>query len=320
MNCPSLTELCASNAGEALSEHLAGCMRCRALAGHLSPSEPAIEDRVDSAPVEQGREPTATEVWTIWAPHVDEYLVAAVLARDDEEVLVLPLLPVGEWGAEADLQLDQAVLGYPAIAPLWAVDRVLVEQAVEAVDVLSESWTAQLCDAVSAFESGGEILSPVGPEILSDEDPRIDAQVALAEWIRPWFEPRGALRRGEELGPVLAERREELGFATEQLTEEIDVEVKTWRAFEEGRSDPHETIPVRVIARAVRTLQLLPSRRILSLARESVELHNRSVAVGGPRAMARRMQGSTSRRGRDKEAVAKAADDYAEALREALGI
>jgi hypothetical protein len=319
MNCPSLTELCARNANEVLSDHLAECVRCRALVERLEHSEPDVGD-LGAPPSGGAREPQAREVWTIWAPLIDEYLVAAVLGREEDEALVLPLLPVGPWKAEADVELDQAVLGYPALAPLWAVDHVLIEQAVEAVDVLSEEWTAQLEHAVSAFESGEEIPSPTGPEILSQEDPRIDAQVALAEWIRPWFEPRGTLRRGDELGPVLAERRGELGVASEELSEEIGVEVKTWRAFEEAKTDPHETIPPSMMAHAIQKLRLLPSRRVVWLARESVANHNAGVAVSGRRAMARRMRGSTARSRRDKEVVAKAADDYAEALRKALGI
>lgn len=319
MNCPSLTELCARNANEVLSDHLAECVRCRALLERLAHSEPNLGEF--SAPsTGGGRDPEVREVWTIWAPLMDEYLVAAVLARDEEEALVLPLLPLETWGAEADVELEQDVLGYPALAPLWAVDHVLIEQAVEAVDVLSEEWITKLAAAVSAFESGEEISFHTGPEILGSEDPRIDAQAALAEWIRPWFEPSGALRRGEELGPVLAERREELGVTSEKLSEDIGVETKTWRAFETAKTDPYETVPASAMARAIQKLQLLPSRRVVWLARESVENHNKGVAIGGPRAMARRMQGSTARTGRDKEVVAKAADDYAEALSEALGI
>lgn len=319
MNCPSLTELSARNADEVFSDHLAECVRCRALIGRLERSEADL-GALSAPPTGDVRAPQAREVWTIWAPHVDEYLVAAVLARDEEEALILPLLPLGTWGAEADLELEQEVLGYPALAPLWAVDHILVEQAIEAVDVLSENWIAQLEAAVRAFESGEEILFPTGPEILGREDPRIDAQAALAEWIRPWFEPRGALRRGGELGPVMAERREELGVTSEELSEEIGVETKTWRAFETAKSDPHETVPPKAMARAIRQLQLLPSRRVVGLARESVVRHNKGIAISGRRAMARRMQGSTARGGRDKDVVAKAADGYADALREALGI
>lgn len=319
MNCPSLTELCARNANEVLSDHLAECVRCRALRKRLERSEPDLGD-FGAPPTGGGRDPRAREIWTIWAPLMDEHLVAAVLARDEEEALVLPLLPMETWGAEADVELEQDVLGYPALAPLWAVDHVLIEQAVEAVDVLSEEWISQLGAAVSAFESDEEIPFPTGPEILGSEDPRIDAQAALAEWLRPWFEPRGALRRGEELGPVLAERREELGLTSEELSEEIGVETKTWCAFEGAKTDPFEAIPASAMARAIQKLRLLPSRRVVWLARESVENHNKGVAIGSRRAMARRMQGSTARSGRDKAVVAKAADDYAESLRKALGI
>ncbi|MDX6589547.1 MAG: hypothetical protein QOI84_821 [Solirubrobacterales bacterium] len=319
MMCPSLTELCARNANEVFADHIAECARCRALLERLERSEPDLGE-LGMPPTGGDREPRAREIWTIWAPRIEEYLVAAVLERDEEEALVLPLLSLETWGAEADVELEQEVLGYPALAPLWAVDHILIEQAVEAVDILSEEWIAQLVADVTAFESGEQIASRTGPEILGPDDPRIDAQVALAEWIRPWFDPRGALQRGDELGPVLAERREELGVTSEELSKEIDVETKTWSAFEAAKADPFETVPARAMALAVQGLGLLPSRRVVSLARESVENHNKGIATGGPRAMARRMEGSTAQSGRDKEAVAKAADDYAEALAKALGI
>ena len=155
MNCPSLTELSALNAETALADHLANCVRCQALCARLEPSEPKIDD-LPNTPHGGGSTPTAGEVWTIWAPWVDEYLVAAVIESDAEEMLVLPLMPWEQWAADADIDIEPGVLGYRATAPLWAADHVLIEQAAEVVDMLSETWIETLRSSLDTFHPEGE--------------------------------------------------------------------------------------------------------------------------------------------------------------------
>lgn len=318
MTCLSISELCAADAAAIFEEHLAACGRCRALAARCQAQDAELGEGTPPPTRSAGSlEPGA--VWTIWAPEVDQYLVAAVLEATDEEALILPLLPWVSWASEADIELESEVLGYAAIAPLWAGDHVLAEQAVEAVDVLSESCFAILSRAYDAFFSGEPIDAATGVPILSDGDPRIEAQAAVADELRPWYLPWSSLQSAEELGPVMEQRRDELGVELDSLSEEVGVDSKAWRAFEAGESDPYATVPVSALARAVRRLRLVTSRRLISLAHASVLANNEGQSSTQP-ALARRRRGSKRKRSRDPDVVRAAADEYANSLAEELGL
>lgn len=319
MTCPSITELCAADAAAVFKEHLASCIRCRALVANCQAQDdaPIESSTIVSAPA--GARPEPRAVWTIWAPTVEQYLVAAVLEATEEEALVVPLMPWANWASEADVALDSEALGYSAIAPLWASDRVLVEQAVEVVDVLSESCYATLSTAYDAFFAGEEINAETGVPILSEEDPRLEAQTMVAEELHSWFLPWSTLHSAEELGPVMGQRRECLGIELDAFSEEVEVEPKDWRKFEAGQADPYATIPVPAMAKAVGQLCLVASSRLLSLARASVLANNETQTADQP-AHARRRRGSMRKRGRDVEAAKAAADQYAASLAKELGL
>jgi DNA-binding XRE family transcriptional regulator len=320
MTCPSITELCARDASTAFAPHLACCPRCRALLGRIESSDEEVGEIVQIAPGTRVSSPEPGVVWTIWAPRAEEYLVAAILEANEEDMLILPLLSEGRWASEADVELDPDVLGYRAIAPVWASDRVLVEQAVEAVDKLSETCLESLSAAFDAFIAGEPLQASTGPGILSDEDPRLHEQAAVADWLRSWYSPWGILQGAEELGPVLAARREELDIDQEGLSDELGVEPQTWAAFEAATADPRAAVAVRVMARAIGELEILPSRRVISLAESSVRAHNEGLDVSGPAAMARRMQGTRRTSRRDPEVVEAAAREYGAALEKELGL
>ena len=319
MTCPSITELCAVDAAAVFEEHLTSCVRCRTLVGNRQAQDDVSIEGPRIMPAPAGGLPEPRTVWTIWAPTVEQYLVAAVLDATEEEALIVPLMPWADWASEADVALDSEALGYRAIAPLWASDRVLVEQAVEAVDVLSETCFATLSNAYDAFYAGEVINAETGVPILNEEDPRLEAQAMVAEELHSWFLPWSALHSAEELGPVMQQRRESLGIELESLSEEVGVEPREWRHFEAGEADPYATIQVPAMARAVGQLCLLASSRLVSLAHASVLAHNEGQTADQP-AHARRRRGSMRKRGRDAEAAKAAADQYAASLAEELGL
>lgn len=319
MTCPSITELCAADAAAVFEEHLASCIRCRALVANCQAQNDALIESPTIVSAPAGGNPEPRTVWTIWAPTVEQYLVAAVLEATEEEALVIPLMPWANWASEADVALGSEALGYSVIAPLWACDRVLVEQTVEVVDVLSESCFATLSNAYDAFFAGEAINAETGVPILSDEDPRLEAQAVVAEELHSWFLPWSTLHSAEELGPVMGQRRESLGIELESLSEDVGVEPMDWRHFEAGEADPYATIPAPAMARAVGQLCLLASSRLLSLARASVLANNEGQAADQP-AYARRRRGSTRKRRRDSEAAQAAADQYAASLAKELGL
>lgn len=322
MSCPSFSELCATDATDALCDHLSVCRRCRAIVARVEQSEPAVEPDAESVTriAASGPAPAPGGVWTFWAPMIDEYVVAAVLGCDETEILIVPLLTETQWASETDVALSRDVLGYEALAPVWAGDHVLLEQAVEAVSVLSEPRLDELTAGYDAFFSGEPVADPAGPPVLTSEDPRIDAQAALADALRLLYSPWAQLQVAEELGPVLAHRRGDVGIDLETWSTQLGLEPAVWASFENATADPYSVIPIAAMGKAVRGLGLMESRRVLELAHASVLAHHVGESLTGGRAHARRRRGVVPRPRQDPQAAAAAADRYAEALAQELGL
>jgi len=316
MSCPPFTDLCALDAATALREHLSDCPRCRAIVARVEASDAPVEFVAVPPASAAGPPPRAGDVWTFWTPTSDEYVVGAILEADPTELQIIPLLMETTWASEEDVVLSADILGYPALAPVWASDRVLAEQAAEPVDLLSEEHLTVLTAAYDAFSAGEPLPEPGGPPVLDDQDPRVAAHAAIADDLRRLYEPWAMLQVADELGPVVARRRAQLGVGLDQF----DVEARTWTAFEAGKADPYAHIPAKAMARAVRTLGLIASRRLVDLARASVRAHH--VGDGGTAApaMARRRRGVVPRPRRDPDAARAAADSYADALAKELGL
>jgi len=322
MTCPPFTELCAADASTTLGDHLSGCPRCRAIVARVDGSEAALGHAPTPAAPQPapGPPPEPGGVWTFWAPAMDECVVAAVLESGADEVLIMPLLAETLWASEADIALDPGVLGYAALAPVWASDHVLVEQAVETVSVLSEQHLAAVTAGYDAFYAGGPVADPAGAPVLSDRDPRLGAHAALADDLRPLYSPWSLLHVADELGPVLGQRRDDVGVELEAWSEQLDVEPRVWGAFEAGEADPYTAVPVSVLGQAVRGLGLLRSRRVVELARASVLAHHSEEPVTPAASQARRRRGVVPPRRRDPEAARVAANLYAAALEKELGL
>jgi len=316
MTCPSFTDLCTPDAATALREHLSSCPRCRAIVVRVEASDAPVEAVAVPPAPSAAPPPRPGGVWTFWAPTSDEYVVGAVLEADATELLIIPLLMDTTWASEDYVVLSADILGYPALAPVWAADHVLSEQAAEPVDLLSEEHLAVLATAYDAFFAGEPLPQPGGAPVLGDQDPRVAAHAAIADDLRRLYAPWAMLQVADELGPVVAQRRAELGVGLEEL----GVEPKTWTAFEAGQADPYAHIPAKAMARAVRTLGLVASRRVLDLARASVRAHHPGDGVTAPPAMARRRRGVAPRLRRDPEAARAAADRYADALAKELAL
>jgi len=260
-------------------------------------------------------------VWTFWTPTSDEYLVGAVIEAASTELLIIPLLSDTTWATDDDVVLSADVLGYPTLAPIWGADHVLIEQAAEPVDALSEENLALLYAAYDAFFSGEDLPYPGGSPVIGERDPRIAAHAALAEGLRPVFAPWVELQVAEELGPVVAQKRSDRDLDLEELEiEDAGIETSTWMAFEAGEIDPYVAIPANGMVRALGKLGVLASRRVLDLARASVRANYRGDDITAAPAMARRRHGVAPTARPDPEAAAKAAEKYADALAKEMGL
>jgi hypothetical protein len=262
--------------------------------------------------------PQVGGVWTFWAPKSDEYLVGAVLDTGETDILLAPLLADTDWAGDADVALAKDVLGYGALALIWLVGRVLLEQAAEPVGILSEEQVQTLRAAHEAWVQGTPVANPAGPAIAGERDPRKDAQAARADDLRAYFEPWALLHLGDELGPVVRGRREELGIDLGTWSEELEVDARIWRAFEQAEADPDAMIPTKALRRALRSVDLLVSLRVVELAGESVRRHYEAPEQGV--AKARRRRGARRGPRRDPAAAEEAAARYMEALAKELGL
>jgi len=297
------------------------CPRCRAIVARVGGGGRVPDDVTEPEQARAaGPPPIAGGVWTFWAPAIEEYLVGAVLDAGETDVLIVPLLEDASWSADADVVFAQDVLGYPALAPVWAGDHILIEQAAEPVGMLSEERLAHLLDAYDAFFAGEALSDPAGPPVLADADPRIDAHAAIADDLRPFYTPWALLQVADELGPVLAHRREELGLELADWSSDLDVDPRDWAAFEAGEADPYATIAVPAAAKAIYGLQLLVSRRVINLAHASVEAHHFAEEAMKGVAMARRRRGVAPKARRDPAKAKAAAEKYAASLAKELGL
>ena len=321
MSCPPLSDLAAPDAAAVFADHLEICARCRALLTRLEHNEEQLDAAPDNPrPVQRTESAPPGSVWSFWAPQCEEYLIAAVLDTARVEMLIVPLLAETRWATESDIELSIDTLGYPAVAPVWAADHVLAEQAVEPLNMLSERILATLAEGYRAIYAGEELAEPAGPVVLGPEDPRVAAHAAIADDLRPYFAPWSELQGSEELGPVLHARREDAEIDLEEWSERIDVAPTIWARFEAAELDPYAEIPTAAIVKAIRLLKLLPSERIVDLARASVEAHHQGRTAPQATAMARRRRGVARRPQGDRQLAREAAVAYAEALRRKLGL
>lgn len=321
MTCLSFTELSTANVDLVHREHLSTCLRCRAIARRVTRSDIEVAEEV-VAPT-RGRtnnHPDAGEIWTFWSPAMEEYVVGAVLEAQRTECIVVPVLHETVWAADADLSLSSDLVGYPALAPLWAGGRLLPEQAVDELAAFPEDELQRLTAAHEAFRSGERIDDPAGPPILHERDPRLGAHVAITDEMRRLYEPRAMLSVADQLGPVLAHRREALGISIDAWRAELDLDSPLWAAFEAGEADPYASIPVNFLARAIDRLGLLASRRLIELARAAVLANHVPEQLSDGPALARRRRGFVSRRRPDAAAARDAADRYTDALAKELGM
>jgi hypothetical protein len=322
MTCPSFTELCAPDASTMLADHLSVCPRCRGLVARLDGSEPALEHPPApvATPATADPPPRSGGVWTFWAPEAEEYVVGAVLDAGATDVLVMPVLGQTIWAAEADIGLSPDVLGYEALAAVWASDRLLIEQAVEAVGVLSEERVDQLAAGYDAFLAGETVPESAGPPVLADDDPRLAAHAALADGLRAFYRPWSLLHVADELGPVMEHRREDVGLELDEFSDRLDLAPAVWAAFETAQADPVQGVPVKALAQAVRDLDLLVSRRVLALADASVRAHHVPPAQTVGIAKARRRRGFRPRAKQEDPSAAEAAARYTAELARELGL
>lgn len=326
--CPSLYELTSASLQEngGLRGHLAGCRRCSALlaawerevredgaAREEDWSEwevPAGELGFDVALDDVDAPPIPGSVHGVWAPASDTFLVAVIVAVDDEAATVLPVSSETWAAADEDVVLGDDSLGYPAMVECWNRLDVLREQVAERVADPSAALTV-----IAQAGPAGAGATAAGPPITTVADPRAASRAAEAERVRPYAEPLQRLRAAAGLAGVVRRRREEQAEDLESVAGVIDLAPTQLGRLEAGDLDLCADLPIATLGRLVEHLGLQPSRRLYALVEEAAFRTFRSPGYGEARAVARRRGGRRRRARRQPQEVRRDhARQYAEAL------
>lgn len=223
----------------------------------------------------------------ISAPAAPELLVAVVLAHGDDTLSIAPVSTSVQHATEWDLLLAPDVLGYDAMVEIWNFGSALTDQIAEVITVLPPACWQDVRTLAGAAARSEPVPAglPVGPAVIDDADPRLLFQDAQAEAAQPYWEPTLALAGAATLGQLVAHRRAELGIAPADL-EQASGRHGWLTDLETDHLDVGTALPARSLAAIMRRLRIGRSRRLLDIARWTIE------AQGAPAgAMARKGQG-----------------------------
>jgi hypothetical protein len=269
--CPSLQALLLGELNTEEREHVSSCLRCQILLRNrpeASTNEPGAPNerqafRETSAdPVFEDAEPG--DLALLSAPGTDTHVVAFVLQVKETEAKVVPVSS-DTWAAtEWDLLLDSSVLGYPAIAQVWNYGSVLIEQLRDVAAQAPEAVTEQMRMMYGAAIQSAEVPAglPVGPRVLSDEDPRLLAQDEAAEAARVYWEPLITMSGIASVAELVSSRSEELSLSREELKAAVGDRLTWLDELESGRRDLRKVLSPAQLAEVFKKLAVPRSRRL----------------------------------------------------------
>jgi hypothetical protein len=212
-----------------------------------------------------------------------EELVPAVVRRPvDEALVVIPLSAGVERATEWDLLLPRDLLGYDAIAQVWGFGSVLEEQVDEVLTSLRDLELGQLNCLISAMREGKPPPKgvPVGPEVISDGDPRLLAQAEEAEWLHQLWEPALALAGAATLGQLVAHRRSAFELASDEIALAGHDEIAWLEDLEADRLDIPNMLKPAELAELLVQLRIQASKRLGRITLWTIEAAAPGLARG----------------------------------------
>jgi hypothetical protein len=214
-----------------------------------------------------GPEPTPSdgEIWSIRHPlGADADLVlAAITAVDDDTVAVVPLSTTVDDATEWDLVLPLATLGYPAIvqpklAGIVASDRL--EQRLSALMPESRRDLAQLLAISAAGKAIPPENLPVGPWVLSENDPRLTARVSTADRLAGYFTlvHDDPISEWRSLGSIIMRGSRATGIDLATVLDQ-----PRWASrLQADQLNPFAMLPARKMAELLKTLRIGWTERV----------------------------------------------------------
>ena len=274
-SCPSLADLLVDPDHPAIQEHLAECVRCRALATGAEPLEAGRGSDLEVSPQLAGTLIDQLEPGQILAfsfGQLEQLLVAAVLDADAEEAVVAPLSDQPELAAEWDLLLPPEVLGYPVMAEVWNHGHVLVEQAYELLAALAAEQLGALDQLYEAALAGTEppADAATGPVAAGPEDPRVLYQDQERERTGPFWQPAEFLHQAGTLGALVYSAREAHAVEPDEV-EDLVARPGWLDELEHDRLDLERELPVPALRRLMERLAIPLHEGTGALVRQAFE-------------------------------------------------
>lgn len=304
LNCLSLMELVdlrADPGDSVAAAHVADCSRCRALLASL-PDQLPLPDQplaargsrrpLTATPTRALAPPARVATGALWRavpdPGSDFAWLVVIIGRTrdaDDRVLVAPVIGTAHVATDADLLLDQSLLGYGAFVDMNNLGVIRDVQLIEPVADLPTA-TAQAVVALYRATLGAGEPPPAalrGTPVLEAADPRVLASSGRADALRALWRPadrqvedaddeaemgahqapavaasQPALAAAAELDDVLSTRligtNAEWDRAT--LLEQSGADGALLDAFLAGRLDLTDKTDVSDLARVLHTLQV----------------------------------------------------------------
>ncbi len=257
--------------------------------------------------------PTSGEVWSIRHPHdADAELVLAVItAINADTATVVPLASSVEQATEWDLVLPIATLGYPAIVQTRLAGTVAPERLERRLSALMPESRRDLHSLLTTANAGHGIPPehlPVGPWVLSENDPRLAARTRAAQRLAAYLTlvHDDPISEWQSLGSILTRGSRATGVALATVLEEPRWAVR----LQADQLNLLAMLPARKMAQLLHTLRIGWTDRVRDAMYRLAEKHAGS-DIPSATVFARR-QGTRTRRVGARRSPQPAADKASE--------
>jgi hypothetical protein len=209
--------------------------------------------------------PTQGEIWSIRQPAAPdaELLLAVIIAVGTETTTVVPVSTTVGNATEWDLVLPIATLGYGAVVQpklAGSVAPELLERRLSTLMPESRHDLDQLLAATAAGQAVPPEGLPVGPWVLSEDDPRLAARAAAAEQLSAYLTllAPDPISEWRSLGAILMRGSRATGI---ELSAVLDQ--PRWASrLQNDQLNPFALLPPRKMAELLKALRIGWSERV----------------------------------------------------------
>lgn len=227
----------------------------------------------------------------------DEFLLAAVIERDEFEAIVAPLSEELELAAEWDLFVGPQGIGWPAVAEVWNAGAVLLEQVEETIGHLSDEDAQRLGDLYEASLDGTRTSLPrewTGAPITGGEDPRILHQEEAFEFARTYYVPASTFTDVGSLPSLLEQCASERNLTLHDVQDRLAEDAPWLSAMANRTVDLPAEAPATILVRVLKELDIPICRRVVDLVHRQA-YQTSSGSYPSAARLARRRRGVASR-------------------------